>query len=334
MMMARPCCFLPRCSQVSEFLLNEYTHMNNKPQLDFSDIHGEYVPRISLKSTVNGLIFAMRLSAKSDAPKGTADEADVETANLKERRSAIFPGACDREHEEDAASLLQKSDSWDFNIFELRDLTGGKELQCLAWHVFDKWELTDKFDIDSETLRRFLNFAADGYEQNSYHNRTHAADILQGTNFMLSEGGLGEFLSDVDKLSLIIAALAHDIGHDGFSNNYHKNAMTERAVRFNDQSIQENWHASLLFTQIFENSDINILSSCSEKTLAHIRSNIIYLILQTDMSKHFSLTDEVKNMTEENVSRHLHRLLNSFAATCLCFLSPLIDCIGPRRFDF
>lgn len=152
-----------------------------------------------------------------------------------------------------------------------------------------------------QSLRKFLDFAADGYLDNSYHNRTHAADILQGVNFMLSEGGLVEFLPDIDKLSLIIAAIAHDIGHDGFTNNYHKNAMTDRAIRFNDQSIQENWHASLLFTQIFENPQINILSSCSDKQLAHIRSNVIYLVLQTDMSKHFSLTDEVKNMTEENV---------------------------------
>lgn len=33
-------------------------------------------------------------------------------------------------------------------------------------------------------------------------------------------------------------ALVHDLGHDGLNNNYHKNAMTTRAVTHNDISIQ------------------------------------------------------------------------------------------------
>lgn len=44
------------------------------------------------------------------------------------------------------------------------------------------------------------------------------------------KSGLVDFLTDIETLSLLLAAAVHDIGHDGFSNNYHKNSMSERAV--------------------------------------------------------------------------------------------------------
>ena len=46
-----------------------------------------------------------------------------------------------------------------------------------------------------------------------------------------------------------------------FSNNYHKNSMSERAVRFNDQSIQENHHASTLFLALQSDPSINIFKT-------------------------------------------------------------------------
>lgn len=54
-------------------------------------------------------------------------------------------------------------------------------------------------------------------------------------------------MNDLDKLAMIIASTSHDLGHDGFTNSYHVNAITERAISSNDVSIQENYHASELF---------------------------------------------------------------------------------------
>ena len=39
-------------------------------------------------------------------------------------------------------------------------------------------------------------------------------------------------------LAMLLAAICHDLGHDGYNNLYHKNKVTERAIQFNDQSIQ------------------------------------------------------------------------------------------------
>lgn len=47
---------------------------------------------------------------------------------------------------------------------------------------------------------------------------------------------MGE-LDDLDAVSLLIAGVCHDFGHDGYNNAYHVNAMTPRAIRYIDVSV-------------------------------------------------------------------------------------------------
>ena len=44
-------------------------------------------------------------------------------------------------------------------------------------------------------------------------------------------------LNRLDCLSFIIASASHDLGHDGFNNGYHVNAMTCRAIDSNDGAV-------------------------------------------------------------------------------------------------
>jgi hypothetical protein len=41
-------------------------------------------------------------------------------------------------------------------------------------------------------------------------------------------------LSAGEELVLMIAAICHDIDHDGFTNSYHINSQSQRAERYND----------------------------------------------------------------------------------------------------
>ena len=68
-------------------------------------------------------------------------------------------------------------------------------------------------------------------------------------HLFLTEGGLAKLaeLSRIDIMSLLTGAMCHDLGHDGFTNGYHVNAMTDRALRYNDASVQENYHAAAAF---------------------------------------------------------------------------------------
>lgn len=44
-------------------------------------------------------------------------------------------------------------------------------------------------------------------------------------------------MEHIDIMAFIVAALCHDLGHDGFTNVYHVNAFTDRAIRYNDVSV-------------------------------------------------------------------------------------------------
>jgi hypothetical protein len=73
----------------------------------------------------------------------------------------------------------------------------------------------------------------------AYHNDLHGVDVMQQMFYLLKTCGLNESLNlnHIDTLSIIIAAVAHDLGHDGFTNGYHVNAVTPRAIDSNDGAV-------------------------------------------------------------------------------------------------
>ena len=67
----------------------------------------------------------------------------------------------------------------------------------------------------------------------------HGVDVAHMMNLILVEGNLINLLEleHIDVMASIVASLCHDLGHDGFTNGYHVNAFTERAIRYNDVSV-------------------------------------------------------------------------------------------------
>lgn len=65
-------------------------------------------------------------------------------------------------------------------------------------------------------------------------------------------------LNKLDCLSSVVAAMCHDLGHDGYTNSYHVNAMTQRAIDSNDISVQESYHVVALF-RIIRNKQFNFV---------------------------------------------------------------------------
>lgn len=83
--------------------------------------------------------------------------------------------------------------------------------------------------LDMKKLGLFLNKIVDGYNRNiPYHNDLHGADVMHMTYYFMTKGGLNYklHLREIDQLSMVIASACHDLGHDGFTNTYHSNAIT------------------------------------------------------------------------------------------------------------
>ena len=79
--------------------------------------------------------------------------------------------------------------------------------------------------INTQTLEAFLLRLEQGYSKykNPYHNLMHAADVTQTTHHIIRQSGLVAWLSDIEILATIVAAMIHDYEHTGTTNTFHIN---------------------------------------------------------------------------------------------------------------
>jgi len=121
-------------------------------------------------------------------------------------------------------------------------------LQLISSKIIYDADLRDLVDL--QEMNNFLSKIQKVYiESVQYHNDLHGADVMQMGYYFLTTCKLRQALklNKLDCLSFLMAAVCHDLGHDGFTNSYHVNAITKRAIKSNDKSVQESFHASKMF---------------------------------------------------------------------------------------
>ena len=117
-------------------------------------------------------------------------------------------------------------------------------------------------------------------------------------------------LSDMDFVSILIAAACHDYAHDGFTNAYHVQSMTNRALRYHDESVQENFHAAESMT-LLVHKDNSFLENLEYDQIKVFRKRVVGLILATDMAKHMA---DLKSFKAKCESRGVNNLDDNIEA--------------------
>jgi hypothetical protein len=135
----------------------------------------------------------------------------------------------DYEFEELISVLNQLGKNWNIDMFFITRLTSDKPLQVCGKFFLTKYRLHEIFDIPEATYNNFLEALEQMYKPLPYHNSCHAADVLSSTVFLVNQSELREATTDLELFSLIIAALAHDVGHPGVNNRYLVNSRDEIA---------------------------------------------------------------------------------------------------------
>ena len=184
--------------------------------------------------------------------------------------------------------LIDTVDRWDFDIFELEEMSiKGTILQNMAIIVILKLGLVDRLTLNKHGLSLFLSEIEGKYFNNSYHNAIHAAEVLHSCYFFINPtgGNLRDMLSDIDVLSVVIGAIIHDVGHTGQNNTFHIKTESPFAIRYNDQSVLENNSLNITF-KIMDIPTAYPFTKFSDRAWRELRSNIITMVLSTDMAKH------------------------------------------------
>ena len=158
---------------------------------------------------------------------------------------------------------------------------------------------------------RFLRKVEREYAPRSacpYHSHIHAADVVQATHLLLRLGGPATSLAyaPLELYAILLAAALHDIRHPGTNNNYQVNAMTDLAIRYNDESVLENMHASrasaLLEADIrgdVGEETIGILGDMTKEQRRAFRKGLVKAILYTDMALHFNHINDMTSWVEK-----------------------------------
>ncbi len=119
--------------------------------------------------------------------------------------------------------------------------------------------------------------------------------------YMLTTCGLQKNLrlNKLDCLSFIIAAACHDLGHDGFTNTYHVNAITRRAIDSNDVSVQESFHVSELF-RILRDPNYEFTHVLTTDEFKIFRKRVLGIILATDMARHVADLSQLNGLLSDS----------------------------------
>uniref|UniRef100_A0A8C9WB63 Phosphodiesterase n=2 Tax=Scleropages formosus TaxID=113540 RepID=A0A8C9WB63_SCLFO len=194
------------------------------------------------------------------------------------------------------AKMLDNEDRWDFNILELEAATQKRPLTYLGLKIFARFGVCEFLSCTEATLRSWLQvIEANYHSSNSYHNSTHAADVLHATAYFLRKDRVKGSLDQLDVVAALIAATVHDVDHPGRTNSFLCNAGSELAILYNDTAVLESHHAALAFQLTVRDKKCNIFRNMERTQFRTLRQAIIDMVLATEMTRHFEHVNKFVN---------------------------------------
>ena len=186
---------------------------------------------------------------------------------------------------------------WDFNLWAVPT----RYLDRLVLEMLQELGCVEAFGLDPLVLKRFLHRIDVGMTLHGqrYHNRFHSFDVAHACFVMSMRFEASDLLGHLELLSLMIAALGHDLEHPGYNNAFCVNALTPLALTYSDQSPLENHHLAVLWS-ILRSSGCELFEPLANDHLRTARKLTIATILATDMTFHFSLKSELDGVLLRN----------------------------------
>ncbi|XP_062922391.1 high affinity cAMP-specific and IBMX-insensitive 3',5'-cyclic phosphodiesterase 8A isoform X2 [Mobula hypostoma] len=192
--------------------------------------------------------------------------------------------------------LMENEQAWDFDIFELEAATHKRPLVYLGLKTLTRFGVCEYLNCSESTVRSWLQLIEANYHSsNSYHNSTHAADVLHATAYFLNKERIKQSLDRTDEVAALIAAIIHDVDHPGRTNSFLCNAGSELALLYNDTTVLESHHTALAFQLTTHNDKCNIFKNMERNEYRILRQGIIDMVFATEMTKHFEHVNKFVN---------------------------------------
>ena len=131
-------------------------------------------------------------------------------------------------------------------------------------------------------LRPLVGAILEGYLANPYHNAAHGFGVFHfAALFLTLNPAAKNSLTSNTALAFLLAALGHDIGHPGHTNQYEEAMSTQLARTCRNSSILETLHVCHL-RELFRNQEYNVFSELEPREQNEIKKFVTDLVLSTD----------------------------------------------------
>ncbi|KAI6241620.1 Phosphodiesterase [Aphelenchoides fujianensis] len=166
----------------------------------------------------------------------------------------------------------------------------------------------------SITLARFLLMVQKGYREVPYHNWGHAFAVAHFCYLLLRLPTVQKALDELERLSLLVACLCHDIDHRGTTNSFptaiRKLQSSEQSlIAFvlqktplaqlysSEGSVLERHHFAQTVT-ILGMDECNIFDELNRQEYQTVLDNMREIILATDLVAHLRKVDRINKMVD------------------------------------
>mmetsp|Transcript_148874 Transcript_148874/g.277512 ORF Transcript_148874/g.277512 Transcript_148874/m.277512 type:complete len:897 (-) Transcript_148874:200-2890(-) len=193
------------------------------------------------------------------------------------------------------------TDSLETPHFNSLDLTKEMKLSVAAYIVLsaDAPAVWIRTTVQESHLFKFVSNCEAKYQANPFHNFSHALDVEYAVARFMALMQAERFLPESSMFWLMIAAVAHDLGHLGVNNQYLIETSHELALKYNDRSPLENMHCATLF-QVVSDPESNVFAQVEKDLYKEMRKGIINAILHTDVTKHNDMMKELALLYQMN----------------------------------
>uniref|UniRef100_A0A1I7TWY7 Phosphodiesterase n=1 Tax=Caenorhabditis tropicalis TaxID=1561998 RepID=A0A1I7TWY7_9PELO len=161
------------------------------------------------------------------------------------------------------------------------------------------------FSMQYKLNKRKLSFlvlrVSVGYRPVPYHNWSHAFAVTHFCWLTLRTDAIRRALNDMERLSLLIACLCHDIDHRGTTNSFQMQSLqkTPLSVLYSTEgSVLERHHFAQTI-KLLQQEECSILENLPAADFRTIVNTIREVILATDISAHLKKQERIKTMIRE-----------------------------------
>eukprot|EP00899_Mesostigma_viride_P018656 jgi/Mesvir1/26792/Mv20560-RA.2 len=197
-----------------------------------------------------------------------------------------------------ARAALATVGSWDFDTWALAEASRGKVILWMGLELYRRTGLAKSFNLSVDKLIRFMSKLDEGMLPNNYHNNVHIADVANSLYHLIKHSGVDAYLTRLDVLACITAALVHDFRHPGLNNDYVVKSSDTLALRYNDRTVLENYHVAEAFL-LLAKPELNFLDVLDKDDFKYVRGVVIEMVLGSDLKRHFELLEAFKKRLKD-----------------------------------